>query len=126
MFSSWESNFELKCMLKSQEVENAVRPPLVEMLFIDPPPLDVTFSIWLSVLPSVCSPCTISQEPYIIWSSFSVHMCKMMVSPGVFFFFKKKLFFWTVGGSKRAKNRPKWKITITSVTCAISQEQYSV
>ena len=28
---------------------------------------------------------TISQEPYIIW--FLVHMCKMMISPGVLFIF---------------------------------------
>ena len=26
----------------------------------------------------------ISQEPYIIWSSFSVHMCKRIIFPGVF------------------------------------------
>ena len=29
----------------------------------------------------------ISQELYIIWSSFVVHKCKVITSPGVFFFF---------------------------------------
>ena len=31
---------------------------------------------------------SISQEPYIIWLSFMVHMCKMIISPGVFSFFQ--------------------------------------
>ena len=31
----------------------------------------------------------ISQEPYIIWLSFMVHLCKMMISPGSFFIFSK-------------------------------------
>ena len=33
--------------------------------------------------------CSISQEPYVIWSSFMVHMCN--ISPGTFFIFSK---FW--------------------------------
>ena len=28
---------------------------------------------------------SISQEPYIMWFSFMVHMCNMIISPGVFF-----------------------------------------
>ena len=36
---------------------------------------------------------TISQEPYIIWLSFIVHMCKIIVSVGIFFIFSKFLFF---------------------------------
>ena len=38
----------------------------------------------------------ISQEPYIIWSSFMVHICKMIISPGFFFFNFSKLIFWVV------------------------------
>ena len=30
----------------------------------------------------------ISQEPYIIWSSFVVHKCEMVTSPSVFFIFQ--------------------------------------
>ena len=38
----------------------------------------------------------ISQDAYIIWSSFSVHMCKMMTSPDAFFIFTNLFFskFW--------------------------------
>ena len=43
----------------------------------------------------------ISKEPYIIWLSFVVHKCKLMISPG---FFSKFWFF-----SKRTKNGPKWE-----------------
>ena len=50
--------------------------------------------------------CSISQEPYILWSSFVVHKCKMIISPGFFYFFKI-LIFWFLGGSK-GKHRPKW------------------
>ena len=35
----------------------------------------------------------ISQEPYILWLSFMVHLCKMMISPGIFFISLKFLFF---------------------------------
>ena len=31
----------------------------------------------------------ISQEPYIIWSWFVLHMCKRIISPGVFYIFPK-------------------------------------
>ena len=40
-----------------------------------------------------CLSCSISQEPYIIWLSFMVHMCKMTISPGWFFIFS----FWFSG-----------------------------
>ena len=33
----------------------------------------------------LCLLCSISQEPYIIWLSFMVQMCKMIISPGMFF-----------------------------------------
>ena len=42
----------------------------------------------------LCLSCSISQEPYIIWFSFMVHFCKMIIFPRVFFFFSK---FWFCG-----------------------------
>ena len=36
-----------------------------------------------------CLSCLISQEPFIIWSSFLVHMCKMVISPSFFLVFSK-------------------------------------
>ena len=41
---------------------------------------------------------SISQEAYIIWSSFLVHMCKMMTSPDAFFNFSKFWFSGLLGG----------------------------
>ena len=34
-----------------------------------------------------CFLCLISQEPYLIWSSFTVHMCNRILSPVFWFFF---------------------------------------
>ena len=31
--------------------------------------------------------CTISQEQYSIWSWFLIHLCKMIISPGIFLIF---------------------------------------
>ena len=42
--------------------------------------------------------CSISLEPYIIWLSFMLHVCKMMKSLGVFVNFSK---FWFYGSSGR-------------------------
>ena len=53
-----------------------------------------------------CSSHSISKGPYIIWLSFMVHMCKMIISPGVFFILSKFWFFRFLG-SKRAKNNLK-------------------
>ena len=60
----------------------------------------------------------ISQEPYIIWFSFMVHMYEMIISTGVFFIISK---FWFSGllEGKRAKNSPKWQ-NIWSVALYIS------
>ena len=62
---------------------------------------------------------SITQEPYIIWLSFMDHMCKMIISPGIFFQFFKFCFFGILRG-KRAKNSPKWQI-ILSVVLDISE-----
>ena len=40
----------------------------------------------------------IAQEPYIIWLSFMVNICKMIISPGTFFNFSKFSFFRLLGG----------------------------
>ena len=57
--------------------------------------------------------CSISQEPYIIWLSFIVHMCKMMISPVIFLNFSK---FWFSGLSGKWKGK-KWpKMTVMCCT----------
>ena len=71
-----------------------------------------------------CLPCNISQKTYIIWFSFMVHMCKMIISKGIFKIFSKFWFSRLLGG-KRAKNSPKWQ-KILSVTPSISQEPYII
>ena len=63
--------------------------------------------------------CSIYQEPYIKWLSFMVHMCKMIISPGVFFQFFKILIFQVVRDCRRAKNCPKWQ-KLLSVALYIS------
>ena len=40
----------------------------------------------------------ISQEPYIIWLSLMIHICKMITSPGIFFIFSKFWFSRLSGG----------------------------
>ena len=53
-----------------------------------------------------CLSHSISQEPYIRWSSFVVCKCKMIISSGIFFILLKLWFFRLLGGSK-GKNWPK-------------------
>ena len=57
-----------------------------------------------------------SQELYIIWLWFSVHMSKMMISP-VFFFIFWKFWFLGVSRSKRAKNDLKLLISVCHTLC---------
>ena len=45
----------------------------------------------------------ISQEPYITWLRFMVHICKMIISPGFFIHFFKIFIFWVVRGVKGQK-----------------------
>ena len=62
---------------------------------------------------------SVSQEPYIIWFSFLVHVCKMMISLVSFFMFQN---FVILGVFREEKGR-KWpKITNFSLFCSISQE----
>ena len=66
----------------------------------------------------------IRHTPYLRNSSIRswvlVHLCKMMISPDVFLIFLKFSFFGLLGG-ERAKKCPKWKITVTSVTCHMTK-----
>ena len=48
----------------------------------------------------------LSQEPYTVSLSFMVHMCKMIISPGLFFNFQNFDFPGCQGG-EWAKNGPK-------------------
>ena len=50
-----------------------------------------------------CLSHSVSQKLYIIWLWFLVHMCKMFISPAIYFIFSKFLFFRFLWG-KRAKN----------------------
>ena len=43
---------------------------------------------------------SISQEPYIIWLSFMVYICKIIMSSRIFFHFYKSLTFWIHSGLK--------------------------
>ena len=74
----------------------------------------------------ICLLHSISQEPYIIWLSFMVHMCKMIISPGVFFSFSKFWFFGLLGGEG-----VKWEKTVQNdkffcLFHIILQEPYTI
>ena len=53
-------------------------------------------------LQNILSVARTSQESYIIWLSFVVHLCEIMIFPGIFSFFKI-LIFCVVGGVKGEK-----------------------
>ena len=57
-----------------------------------------------------CLSCFLSQELYIISLSVMLHMCKMIISPGVFFSFSKFWFFGFLGvkGQKTVQNDKKF------------------
>ena len=68
-------------------------------------------------------PRTVSQKSYIIWLSFVVNKCKMIISPGFFSFFENFDFqvVRRVKGQKIAQNDQK-----LCPSCLISQEPYIV
>ena len=66
----------------------------------------------------VCLSHSVSQEPYIIWLWFLVHMFKMMISPANFSFFKILIF----GFFRRIKGKNWPTITSFSLFFSISQE----
>ena len=51
----------------------------------------------------ICLSRFISHEPHIIWLSFVVHKCKMIISPSNCFIFTKFWFSGLLGGSKGKK-----------------------
>ena len=67
----------------------------------------------------LCLPCLVSQEAYIIWSSFMLLMCKRIISPGFFSNFFQILIFGGQKWAKRAKSGPTWQKNM-SVTLHIS------
>ena len=62
------------------------------------------------------------QASYIIWASFVVHKCKMMISPRVFFHFFEILIFQVVDRVKRQKMV--WNDKKLCASLSISQESY--
>ena len=67
-----------------------------------------------------CPSCSVSQEPYMIWLSFKVYMCKMVISSGKFFISAKVCFFGVVKMQKgKKKSSPKWQ-KILSIALYIS------
>ena len=63
----------------------------------------------------VCLLHSISEEPYLIWLLFMVHICKMVISSGVFFHFYKILIFQIVRGVKGqnlVQNNKKFSVTL--------------
>ena len=79
---------------------------------------------WKITITSVHLSHTISQEQHSVWS-FSVHYCKIMISPGIFFVFVKFWFFGLLAGKggKRTKNGPKRQKILSR---SISQEPYVI
>ena len=51
----------------------------------------------------------IAQEPYIIWLSFVVDKCKIIISSGILFLFFQNLDFSGCYEGQRAKNGPNWQ-----------------
>ena len=65
-------------------------------------------------------PRLVSQEPYIIWLTFMVHLHKMIISPGVFSILK----FWFFGLSGDWKGKKWLKMTKICLLHVIVQEPY--
>ena len=76
---------------------------------------DDTNHLYMSLFQSVCLLRTISQESYIMWSWFLVHMCKMMISPAFFFISFLILIFQAVmraEGQKMVQNDKKFCVSL--------------
>ena len=71
-----------------------------------------------------CSSCSISQEPCIMWLSFMIHICKIIILPIIFFHFFKIFILWVfrgVKGQKMVQNDKKF-----CLLCLVSQEPYVI
>ena len=60
----------------------------------------------------LCLSGSISLEPYTMWSSFMVHMCKVIIHKGIFFVSSKCWFFGLLGEYKTATNDPKFSVPV--------------
>ena len=82
------------------------------------------------VCPSIWPLRTISQEPYIMWSKFLVHMCKMMISPGIFFILQNFDFSGCYEGKKGQKMTQEKKFcsshSVSQVSLLIFVSTYSL
>ena len=74
--------------------------------------------------PKFCLSRSISQEPYMIWLSLMVHICKIILCPWTFFIFSKFWFSRLLEGSK-GKIWPKMTKKI-SLFHSVSQELYII
>ena len=70
-----------------------------------------------------CPSCSISQEPHIIWLSFMVHICKMIISLGVFLLGFQNFDFLGCQEGWKGKKMPKMT-NFLSVTSYISGTIY--
>ena len=61
---------------------------------------------WSKRTRKFCLPCSISQEPYMIWLPFVVDKCKMITSRGIFFMLSVR---W------KCKNCSKWYKTLSAM-----------
>ena len=68
--------------------------------------------------------CTISQEQYSLWSWVLVHLCKLIISAGVFIFLIFS-FFGLLGQKNGQKNGPRWQKKICLLEL-IFQEPYLI
>ena len=73
---------------------------------------------------TLCLSHSMSQEPYIIWLSFMIHMRKMVISAGIFFIFSKFWFFGSIEGVKGQKIAQNDKKLCLSHS--VSQEPYMI
>ena len=71
----------------------------------------------------LCLSHSISQDPYIIWLSFMVHLCKIMISPYVFFLRFFQILIFGINGAKKGKKGSKWQLCLSH---SMSQEAYII
>ena len=69
---------------------------------------------------------SISQEPFIIWLSFMIHICKMIISSGVVFIFSKFWFYGSIGGKTVKGRKTVQNDKNFSMSRTISQEPYII
>ena len=68
----------------------------------------------------------VSQELYLIWLWFLLHMCKMMISPAIFFHFFKSLIFRVFQNSSINAKRKFWGVPHLPHMCVIFLLNYDL